>query len=157
MLVNALRGHMAELGIIAPQGISRVGDLVAALIGEYESKLPKLARYALRGLAAELEALGERVKEVEGAILAWHKDNEASLRLATIPGIGPITASAIVATVTDPTQFHSPCVRGVAAGIGLANPGVQDTGIGSLRTTLQGPRGGASAATGEFGARCRLT
>ena len=157
MLVNALRGHMAELGIIAPQGISRVGDLVAALLGEDESKLPKLARYALCGLASELETLGERVKEVEGAILAWHKDNEASLRLATIPGIGPITASAIVATVTDPTQFHSPCVRGVAAGIGLANPGVQDTGIGSLRTTLQGPRGGASAATGEFGARCRLT
>ena len=117
MLVNALRGHMAELGIIAPQGINRVGDLVAALLGEDETHLPKLARYALRGLASELEALGERVKEVEGAILAWHKDNEASRRLATIPGIGPITASAIVATVTDPTQFHS--ARQFAAWIGL--------------------------------------
>ena len=117
MLVNALRGHMAELGIIAPQGISRVGDLVAALLGEDEARLPKLARYALRGLASELEALGERVKEVEGAILVWHKDNEASRRLATIPGIGPITASAIVATVTDPTQFHS--ARQFAAWIGL--------------------------------------
>ncbi len=117
MLVNSLRGHMAELGIIAPQGIGRVGDLVAALLGEDEAKLPKLARYALRGLASELEALGERVKEVEGAILAWHKDNEASRRLATIPGIGPITASAIVATVTDPTQFHS--ARQFAAWIGL--------------------------------------
>ena len=117
MLVNSLRGHMAELGIIAPQGISRVGDLVAALLGEDEATLPKLARYALRGLASELEALGERVKEIEGAILAWHKDNEASRRLATIPGIGPITASAIVATVTDPTQFHS--ARQFAAWIGL--------------------------------------
>ncbi len=117
MLVNALRGHMAELGIIAPQGISRVGDLVAALLGEDETQLPKLARSALRGLASELEALGERVKEVEGAILVWHKDNEASRRLATIPGIGPITASAIVATVTDPTQFHS--ARQFAAWIGL--------------------------------------
>ncbi len=76
-----------------------------------------MARYALRGLVAELEALGERVKEIEGAILAWHKDNEASRRLATIPGIGPITASAIVATVTDPTQFHS--ARQFAAWIGL--------------------------------------
>ncbi len=117
MLVNALRGHMAELGIIAPQGISRVGDLVAALLGEDETKLPKLARHALRSLASELEALGERVKEVEGAILAWHKANEASRRLATIPGIGPITASAIVATITDPTQFHS--ARQFAAWIGL--------------------------------------
>ncbi len=99
MLVNALHGHMAELGIIAPQGISRVGDLVALLLGEEGAKLPILARQALRNLAAELEALGERVKEIEVTLLAWRKDNEASLWLATIPGIGPITASAIVATV----------------------------------------------------------
>ena len=61
--------------------------------------------------------MGNRVKEVKAAILAWHKDNEASRRLATIPGIGPITASAIVATVTAPTQLHS--ARQVAAWIGL--------------------------------------
>ncbi len=57
MLVNALRGHMAELGIIAPQGISRVADLVAVLLGEDEAKLPKLAQYALRGLASELASI----------------------------------------------------------------------------------------------------
>ncbi len=117
MLVNALRGHMAELGIVAPQGISRVGDLVAVLMGEDEFKLPKLARQALSGLAAELAVLGERVKEIEAAILAWHKNNDASRRLAAIPGIGPITASAIVATVTDPAHFHS--ARQFAAWIGL--------------------------------------
>ena len=60
--------------------------------------MPALAREALRGLAAELEALDRRVKEIEVAIVRWHKDNEASRRLATIPGVGPITASAIVAT-----------------------------------------------------------
>jgi transposase len=117
MLVNALRGHMAELGVIAPQGISRVADLVTELMGENTASVPTLARQALRGLAAELEAVGNRVKEIEAAILAWHKDNEASRRLATIPGVGPITASAIVATVTDPTQFHS--ARQFAAWIGL--------------------------------------
>jgi transposase len=117
MLVNALRGHMAELGFIAPQGISRISDLLAVLLGEDDAKLPRLARQALRGLAAELEALGGRVKEIEAEIVAWHKENEASRRLATIPGIGPITASAIVATVTDPTQFHS--ARQFAAWIGL--------------------------------------
>jgi transposase len=117
MLVNALRGHMAELGFIAPQGISRISDLLAVLLGEDDAKLPRLARQALRGLAAELEALGGRVKAIEAEILAWHKDNEASRRLATIPGIGPITASAIVATVTDPAQFHS--ARQFAAWIGL--------------------------------------
>lgn len=117
MLVNALRGHMAELGVVAPQGISGVADLVAVLMGENTTSVPTLAKLALRGLAAELEALGIRVKEIEAAIMAWHKDNEASRRLATIPGVGPITASAIVATVTDPTQFHS--ARQFAAWIGL--------------------------------------
>ena len=51
--------------------------------------------------------MGDRVKQTDAAIMAWHKENEASRRLATIPGIGPITASAIVATVTDPAQFQS--------------------------------------------------
>lgn len=117
MLVNALRGHMAELGIIAPQGIGRVADLVAVLLGEDKAIVPLLARKALGGLVAELETLGQRVEEIEAAILAWHKDNEVSRRLASIPGIGPITASAIVATVTDPDQFHS--ARQFAAWIGL--------------------------------------
>ena len=117
MLVNALRGHMAELGIVAPQGIARVADLLVVLMDEDEARLPTLARLALRGLAAELDAVGRRVQEIEAAILAWHKDNEASRRLASIPGVGPITASAIVATVTDPTQFHS--ARQFAAWVGL--------------------------------------
>ena len=117
MLVNALRGHMAELGIIAPRGIGRVADLVAVLLGEDETVMPPLARQALRGLAEELEALGSRVAALEADILAWHKENEASRRLATIPGIGPITASAIVASITDPTQFRSG--RHLAAWIGL--------------------------------------
>lgn len=117
MLVNALRGHMAELGIIAPQGIARVADLLVVLMDEDEARLPTLAKLALRGLAAELDAVGRRVADIEAAILAWHKDNEASRRLATIPGIGPITASAIVATITDPAQFQS--ARQFAAWIGL--------------------------------------
>lgn len=61
--------------------------------------------------------MGERVKEIEAAILAWHKSSEVSRRLATIPGIGPVTASAIVATIADPTQFRS--ARQLAAWIGL--------------------------------------
>ena len=79
--------------------------------------MPALAREALRGLAAELEALDRRVKEIEVAIVRWHKDSEASRRLATLPGVGPITASAIVATITVPFQFHS--ARHLAAWIGL--------------------------------------
>ncbi len=73
MLVNALRGHMAELGIIAPQGISRVADPVAVLLGEDESTMPALARQVLLGLAEELDRLGHRIEEIEGTMLAWHK------------------------------------------------------------------------------------
>jgi len=116
-LVNALRGHLAEFGIVAPQGMSRVADLLAVLLGENEVTLPPLARQALRGLAAELEALGKRVDEIEAAIIAWHKESDASRRLAAVPGIGPITASAIVATVGDVSNFASG--RHFAAWIGL--------------------------------------
>jgi transposase len=116
-LVNALRGHLAEFGIVAPQGMSRIADLLAVLLGEDEATLPPLARQALRGLAAELEALGTRVEEIEAAIIAWHKESEASRRLAAVPGIGPITASAIVATVGDVSNFAS--ARHFAAWIGL--------------------------------------
>jgi transposase len=117
MLINAVRGHMAEFGIIAPQGAKRVGELVALIMGEDEAALPALARQALRTLAAELHALDQRIKEAEAAILAWHKESEASRRLAAIPGVGPITASAIVATVGDASLFRS--ARHFAAWIGL--------------------------------------
>ncbi|MBV9776236.1 MAG: IS110 family transposase [Acetobacteraceae bacterium] len=117
MLVNAVRGHMAEFGIVAPQGAKRVGELVALIMGEDEAALPKLARQGLRLLAAELAALEQRIEQAEAAILAWHKEHEASRRLAAIPGVGPITASAIVASVGDATQFRSG--RHFAAWIGL--------------------------------------
>ena len=118
VLINAIRGHMAEFGIVAPQGATRVGEFVAEIVaGEDSEPLPRLARRALLTLVAELEALGQRIKAVEAEIMAWHRANEASRRLATIPGIGPITASAIVATVPDPAVFHSG--RQFAAWIGL--------------------------------------
>ena len=117
MLINALRGHMAEFGIIAPQGARRVAELVALLMDEDEAAVPALARQALRLLAADLHALQQRIAQAEAAILAWHKQNDASRRLAAVPGIGPITASAIVATVGNAAQFRS--ARHFAAWIGL--------------------------------------
>ncbi|MBV9748778.1 MAG: IS110 family transposase [Acetobacteraceae bacterium] len=116
-LINAIRGHMAEFGIIAAQGAKRVGELVAAVMGEDEVTLPKLARQGLRLLAAELHALEARIEQAEAAVMAWHRQSEASCRLAAVPGIGPITASAIVATVGDASQFRS--ARHFAAWIGL--------------------------------------
>jgi transposase len=117
MLVNALRGHMAEFGMVARQGTGGMGELLAALRAEKEAIIPSLAKEALLGLAEEIEALEQRAGEVEVAILAWHKGNEASRRLATVPGIGPITASALVATVGEVSNFAS--ARHFAAWIGL--------------------------------------
>lgn len=116
MLVNALRGHMAEFGIVARQGVGGVSELLASL-RDGPADLPALACDALRGLADEIEALEARIGAIEAAILAWHKGNEASRRLATVPGIGPITASALVASVGDVSNFAS--ARHFAAWIGL--------------------------------------
>jgi transposase len=117
MLINAIRGHMAELGYAMARGRDGIGELMTVILGEEAAQLPDIARDALKALACSLEQLGKRVKEVEAAILAWHRNNETSRRLATIPGVGPITASAIAAEVTDPAQFSS--ARHFAAWIGL--------------------------------------
>jgi transposase len=117
MLINAIRAHMAELGSVTAQGKSGIGDLMAMILGEHAARLPDIARDALKALACSLEELGKRVKEVEVSIVAWHRNDETSRRLATIPGVGPITASAIAAEVTDQGQFRSP--RHFAAWIGL--------------------------------------
>jgi transposase len=118
MLINALRGHMAEFGVVAPCGAKRVDELVALLMGEEDAPVPPLARRALRALAGELHALEGRIAEADAAVMAWHKGNEASRRLAAVPGVGPITASAIVATVGDASRFRS--ARHFAAWLGLA-------------------------------------
>jgi len=116
-LVNALRGHLAEHGIVTPAGRPRVEKLLAVVADASDARLPALARTALTVLAQQLAALAAQLATIEAAILAWHRGNEASLRLATIPGIGPLGASAIVATVGDAGQFATG--RHLAAWIGL--------------------------------------
>lgn len=107
MLVNALRAHMAELGMIAPQGRKRVEDIIAVIAEDEDESIPDLARAALKPLVAQLRANENDTIALDAEIKAWHKDNEASRRLATIPGVGFLTASAIAATVPDPSFFRS--------------------------------------------------
>jgi transposase len=116
-LVNALGGHLAELGIVAAKGIHRVADLLAELVGADGTKMPPLARASLNCLAAQIEAVQTQIDHLEALILEWHKGNEASRRLAKIPGVGPITASAVVATVGDASNFTS--ARHLSAAWGL--------------------------------------
>jgi transposase len=116
-LVNALRGHLAEFGVVAPLGLRNVGQLIAVVRDVGDRRLPDLARQVLEVLATQIEQMEAAVAAIEKQLMAWHKTNAASQRLATIPGIGPIIATAIAATVTQPTQFRSG--REFAAWLGL--------------------------------------
>ena len=107
MLVNALRAHMAELGMIAPQGRGKVKDLIVVIEDGEDESIPALAKAALKPLVAQLHACEETTNSLDKEIMAWHRNNEASRRLATIPGIGFLTASAIAASVPDPSFFRS--------------------------------------------------
>ncbi len=117
MLVNALRAHMAELGMIAPQGKEKIDDLIAVIEDGEDESIPALAKAALKPLVAQLRAAEEAIAAADAEIMAWHKGNEASRRLETIPGVGFRTASAIAANVPDPSFFRSG--REFAAWLGL--------------------------------------
>jgi transposase len=113
-LVNALRGLLGEFGISEPQGIRHVGRLRAHL---EEETVPEAGREVLRLLVEQLDELEQRVDAVEARMRSWHRGSPISQRLAKIPGIGPLIASAIVATVADPSVFRSG--RQFAAWLGL--------------------------------------
>ena len=123
MAANALRAHLAELGLVANPGI---GNLVRLADRAFpEGELPAFARTALESLIRRLAELTEEIGALDHELRAWHAENDASRRLAAIPGIGVITATAITATVTDPDQFRSG--RQFAAWLGLT-PKQQSTG-----------------------------
>ncbi|MBC4019162.1 IS110 family transposase [Siccirubricoccus deserti] len=134
-LINAIRGHLAEFGVIEAQGPWNVGRLLTGL--EQEDSVPQLVQKLVQLLAAQLADLEKRIREVDARILAWHKADAVSQRLATIPGIGPLVATAIAATVPDPSTFRSG--REFAAWLGLV-PRQNSTGGKTRlgRTSRQG-------------------
>lgn len=117
MLANALRAHLAEFGIVVAQGLRSLGALIDRITTQGEHDLPLLARAALQPLVAQLHALDPQIKALEAELVGWHKTNEESRRLQTIPGVGVLTATAIAATVSDPSYFRSG--REFAAWLGL--------------------------------------
>lgn len=117
MILNAIRAHMAEFGVIAAQGPRKVTELVRRLQEDRDPGLPELARSALLALGAQLENLATEIRTIERQLMAWHRQNAASQRLETIPGVGLLTATALAASVPDPTVFKSG--RQFAAWLGL--------------------------------------
>ena len=116
-LINALRAHLAELGIVAAQGDKGLEELLAIVADDRDERLPVDGRASVIVLAAQLEALQKMIGSLEKRIKMQHRNNAVSERLETIPGIGVIGATAIAATVVDPTVFRSG--RDFAAWIGL--------------------------------------
>ena len=116
-LTNALRSHMAELGIVAAQGREGLKTLLAIVADENDLRLPADATASLTVLAAQIISCQTQIAALEARIRAQHRSNEASQRLETIPGIGVIGATTIAAIVTDPKAFRSG--RDFAAWIGL--------------------------------------
>ena len=117
MLICALRSHLAEFGIVAGQGKGNFARLVT-LLGEREAgALPAAGRAALQLMAAQIDDANAKIEALEKAIVTQHRGAAASRRLATIPGIGPLIASAITATVQDASVFKSG--RQFAAWLGL--------------------------------------
>jgi len=113
-LVNALRGHATEFGVIAGKGIANVDKLLEMIAGD--SSIPPVARDVLAMLGAEIERLDTRLGEIDAGLRAQHKANPMSSALAEIPGVGPITALTLV-TEIEPCHFQSG--RHLAAWIGL--------------------------------------
>ena len=114
---NQIRGLLSEFGIVIPQGIRSVMKQMPEILEDGENGLPGTMRNLLERLTENLQEMDRQVDELEKQIMLWHRENEASRRLAEIGGIGPITASAIVATVGRAREFKNG--RQMAAWMGL--------------------------------------
>lgn len=114
---NQIRGLLAEFGLVMPRGILHIRQRVPALIENAADELPSAYRLLIDRLLEHLKLLDRQVDEIEAQIKAWHRSNALSQRLEKIPGIGPMTATAMVATVGDARHFKSG--RELAAWLGL--------------------------------------
>ena len=117
MLSNAIRGHMAELGIISAKGRNGTAELLEVIANAHDDRIPAIARLSLDALARQYANTTAEIIAIEKHIHAWHRSCEESRRLEDVPGIGPIVATALVAEVGDWKAFSSG--RNLAAWIGL--------------------------------------
>jgi transposase len=116
-VINAIRAHFAEFGIVAPVGRNGVEELLDIVANPSDKRVPEIARACLFALGAQLRRLKEHILEFDRRIMVWHRSNETSKRLDDIPGVGPALATALVASVADPKAFRSG--RNFSAWIGL--------------------------------------
>ncbi len=114
---NQIRGLLAEFGQVISQGMASLRKRVPEILEDANNELPGIFKALIQRLLDHLNALDAQVSELNGQILAWHRTNADSLRLGQVPGIGSITASALVASTGDANQFG--CARQLSAWIGI--------------------------------------
>lgn len=142
---NQIRGLLADYGLIVPKGIGFIATRVPDLIEDATNELPGMFRQLIDCLLEHLKLLDKQVDEIEVQIKAWHRDDETSQKLQKVPGIGPITASALAAMVGDAKNFENG--RQMAAWLSLVPrqsssggkqtlPGMSKRGDAYLRTLL---------------------
>ena len=100
-VINAIRAHLAEFGVVAPVGRNGVEALLDVVADSSDKRVPEIARACLVALGAHLRVLKTQILEFDRLIMAWHRSNETSKRLDEIPGVGPALATALVASVGD--------------------------------------------------------
>ena len=106
-VINVIRAHLAEFGIVAPVGRKGVEALLDVVANPTDKRVPVIARACLAALGAQLRRLKEQILEFDRMIMTWHRSHEASRRLDAIPGVGPVLAPALVASIADPKAFRS--------------------------------------------------
>jgi transposase len=116
-VINAVRAHLAEFGIVAPVGRNGVEQLLGVAADASDKRLPEVARACVAALGVQLRMLKAQILQFDRMISTWHRSSEASRRLDDIPGVGPVLATALVASVADPKAFRSG--RDFSAWIGL--------------------------------------
>ena len=114
-VINAIRAHLAEFGVVASVGRRGVDELLDVVASD--ERVPEVARACVAALGAQLRMLKAQILEFDRQIMAWHRSNETTKRLDEIPGVGPALATALVASVADPKAFRSG--RNFSAWIGL--------------------------------------
>jgi transposase len=116
-VINAIRAHLAEFGIVAPVGRRGVEELLCVVADPNDKRLPEIVRASVAALASQLLSLKKQILDFDRMIMAWHRSNQTSKRLNCIPGVGPLLATALIASVPDPKAFRSG--RNFSAWIGL--------------------------------------
>ena len=116
-VINAIRAHLAEFGIVAPVARRGVEELLRVVGDANDRRLPELARTCVAALGSQLRMIKAQILNFDRMITAWHRSNKMSRRLDELPGVGPALATALVASVADPKAFRSG--RDFSAWIGL--------------------------------------